>query len=134
MYLSRYYVFIILTLAALTCTLGCQHKPVVRSDRSPVTGKVIYKGNPIRCGTITFTLRDQPKKRMSCIINSDGTFSVKDAPQGELLVSLETESVKMGGDTSLYVQIPSKYNDAETSGLTLTVPKEGLTDITIPLE
>jgi hypothetical protein len=99
------------------------------ANKTHVTGKVIYKDAPVTGGTIKlYTPTGDP---FSIYIKDDGTFSVDDAPAGEMKVAIETDSVFVpppapagsagnqgGASQRKKVAIPAKYNKPETSGLT----------------
>jgi len=116
-----------------------------------VSGKVSFKGAPVTGGSIQF----YPAKGGGSYpgtIKSDGTFSFKAIPfSGEVIVTVETESIKYsaaemlkqqkGGDpaamqkmmdsmkggasaSAVYVQIPPQYANPKTSPLKETL-KEG---------
>jgi hypothetical protein len=115
-------------LAALT---GCGGA----SNKTHLTGKVIYKDAPVTGGTIK--LYSSPENPFTIQIKSDGTFDVEDAPPGEMKVAIETDSVYVpsaapAGSTGTRetanmpkkVKIPAKYNKPDTSGLTWDTTKE----------
>lgn len=111
-----------------------------------ITGTVTYKGSPVPAGNITF--HTDTEGIYASPIRADGTYEVHDVPKGEFVVTVETESVNpkkkvkdYGGKGAkgyqeriaaegnsaankappqTYVQIPSKYANAKTSGLTVT--------------
>lgn len=56
-----------------------------------VSGSVTKGGKPLPGGTIGFVTPDG--NTYSTDIGADGTFSIKDVPDGELVVIVETESV-----------------------------------------
>jgi hypothetical protein len=87
-----------------------------------VQGKVTYKGLPVTGGTVAF----HPAKGKPVVakIQADGGYSAKDVPVGEVVVAVETESVKKAGGGAKYVKIPAKYAGPKTSGITVTI-KEG---------
>lgn len=121
------------------------------SKAATVSGKVMYKGQPVTGGTLTLYPTDGKGGNSLIPIKPDGTFSTTDVPPGAKQVSIETESIKgapTGGynqkpppgakppdgaapkmpdiDTSnqpKYVKIPKKYDNPKTSGLTWDIGK-----------
>jgi len=113
-----------------------------------VTGSVIYKGEKLKAGVITF---HNPKGIVTIPLREDGTFSAVDLPDGEVVVTVETESLnpkkakktyggaKGKGSTAYaptgiappstamgsehYVKIPAKYGRAAESPLKVTLGK-----------
>jgi hypothetical protein len=53
-------------------------------------------------------------------IKPDGTFSVADAPTGDVLVAVDNEAQKYNNPKH-YLPIPAKYRNAKTSGLKGTI-------------
>jgi hypothetical protein len=119
---------------------------------STVSGKVTYKGQPVTGGTILLHPSDGSPGDITVTIKPDGTFASSDISPGPKQISIETESVKSAptgnkptlppgvkpppgleqqkgpdaGDTAnlpKYVQIPRKYADPKTSGLTWDIGK-----------
>jgi hypothetical protein len=113
-----------------------------------VSGKVTYNGTPLTGGTITLhPAKGGPDIPIS--ITNEGTFTSSGVPDGEMQVSIETESlknkhvqydtskmrpgVKPPGDIQLpdvdmskqptYMKIPPKYASVKSSGLTWTITK-----------
>jgi hypothetical protein len=108
-----------------------------------VSGKVTYKGAPVTGGTVAFNTKDAGS--YAAVIHSDGTYSSNQVPEGEFIVTIETESINpnmkkqvYGGkakgatspvpekqaekkDAGLYVPIPPRYADKTKSGLTATL-------------
>src|SRR5579883_847848 len=102
-----------------------------------VTGKVMYKGNPLPGGIVTFI---HPDGRIGQgQIQEDGSYTVAQAPGGEVKCTVATVKPIPGVPKSLasrlpgggkpsepiypagkYVPIPQKYGSAATSGLSLT--------------
>ncbi len=105
-----------------------------------VSGKVIFKGKPLPGGIVTFI---HPDGRIGqAQIQEDGSYTVSDAPGGDVKVTVVTmkplpglppmfapkglggaakaETVYPAGK---YVKIPEKWGDKEKSGLTLTVKR-----------
>jgi hypothetical protein len=115
-----------------------------------VSGKVTYRGNPLPGGLVTFVHQDG---RIGVgEIHEDGTYSVPEAPGGNVKVTVRTvppipampAAVKLPGGigggkaetyypAGKYVPIPKKYAEGETSGLALTV-KRGSQPFDIDLE
>lgn len=124
------------------CNSSSPHAP------AKVSGQVKYKGEVLKGGSIAFHVEKGPTYSSS--IGQDGTYEVIDLPEGNLVVTVETESVNTnakpptyGGDKGaklaaermakegrggpskmpegLYRKIPSKYNNSKTSPLSVTL-------------
>ena len=122
------------SIASLACTVGLLTGcggPVKPADRAVAAGTVTYEGAPLPAGTIGFQAADGYTKTSAMI--KDGQFQTDRAPLGELTVTVDTASVKMG-NPSAYVAIPERYLDPETSGFTATITEEGATDLNFALE
>jgi len=113
-----------------------------------VSGKVTYNGTSVTGGNLTLhPVKGGPD--IPIIISNEGTFTSSGIPEGEMQVSIETESLKgkrapgydmskgpkpppgvevkvPEGDQSkqpTYMKIPAKYANVKTSGLTWTITK-----------
>jgi len=109
-----------------------------------VSGKVSYKGAPLKGGSVTF-LSAADKKGITTPIGEDGAYTFDKLTTGEYKVGVETETMNNvpgttgrtygpppgvktdykppsgGGDgKARYVPIPGKYADPEKSGLSYT--------------
>jgi hypothetical protein len=107
-------------LALLAFAIGCSNEPVREANRSSASGLVTLDGKPLAGGSVTLTLAKDPMYRVIAMIRSDGHFSVDNAPTGEVLVAIETESAQSGNPKG-YIPIPAKYANVKTSGLTATI-------------
>lgn len=144
--MCRYKLTGILPLAALVAGLGCgQTSNPIAPAR--ISGKISYKGQPIKAGVMNFYTPEGVA--YSAQISKDGTYSATDIPAGELVVTVETESLsparKGGAEAALrqkmsasmvqqrpggtgggtaepepYIKIPNKYANPKTSPLTVT--------------
>lgn len=105
-----------------------------------VTGKVSYKGTPLKGGNITF-VSTEGKPTISDKISESGTYTLRDVPTGTVTICVETESLKTAArapvysappgmtnpnapppnQANRYVPIPTKYADTATSGLSYKV-------------
>ena len=122
---------------------GCTANPQAPAR---ITGTVTYKGSPVPAGTVVFHTENMGL--YASPLKADGTYEVHDVPKGAFVVTVETESVNpkkkakdYGGKgdkgyqeriaaegnsaankapPQTYVQIPSKYANAKTSGLSVT--------------
>ena len=80
----------LLLVAAGALVLGCKSENPNAPGR--VSGKVTYNGQPVTGGTVTFhSKKDGAKIPVS--ISSDGRYSAFDIPDGEMDVTVETESL-----------------------------------------
>jgi len=136
---------------ALALVFGCSK----RNPNAPasVNGKVTYKGAAVPAGTVTFNSK---AGKYNAALATDGTYSSSDLPIGEMVVTVETESVQggkkgtgaMAGKMSKmmgpvpdyaktmpkgeYVKIPAKYSDPKTSPLKADL-KDGKNEINFEL-
>jgi hypothetical protein len=111
-------------LVVFATVFGCgKRTPTIEANRGSVTGIVSLDGKPLRGGNISFISVTDPAVRKTCTIGPDGSFSVPNAPLGDVLVSVETESEKIGNPNG-YVPIPKKYTNVKTSKLKATITKD----------
>jgi hypothetical protein len=127
---------------ALVLVLGCTSNP---RSAAKISGSIKYKGQPVTGGTVTI----YPKEggAYAATLEKDGTYMTGGLPVGEVVVTVETESINpnrpkpsqyggRGGGASpapkdapaapaepagTYVKIPAKYNNKESSKLTATL-------------
>jgi hypothetical protein len=125
----------------LVLASGCTRNPGAPASLS---GKVTYKGTAVTGGTVTVHTKDGAG--YSIPIKPDGTYSGTDLPAGDMVLTVETESVNKDKKTPVYggraggqsmspvpegvkaggggyVKIPAKYADKAKSGLTVTLSK-----------
>jgi hypothetical protein len=96
---------------------------VHEANRQTAAGIVNFDGKPLGGGSITFISVKDNMYRMTAMIHANGHFSANNVPSGEVKVSVETETAKIGNPAG-YVKIPTKYTNPETSGLTATIGGE----------
>jgi hypothetical protein len=82
----------------LGLTAGCVHKNP--SAPGTVSGKVTSGGKVVPAGNIAFHHPDKGTYRST--LDSDGTYAITDLPTGELVVTVETESVNPGKKAPTY--------------------------------
>jgi len=113
----------------------------------PVTGQVLYNGQPLKGVDIALHPLD-PKNNVGypahATTDADGTFALTTflkgdgAPAGEyrVAVAFAVESIEEGSDQTkrLTAQVPVKYHRGETSGITVVVKPEPNTLEPIRLE
>ena len=133
-------------LTVALCLSGCsQEEALVLSDAS-LKGKVTYKGKPVPYALIIVM-----GQKGTATINADdsGNYSVDHVEVGEVKIGVNTDagrghmmSATMAAaqtkDKSLkptFVDVPKKFHDPTTSGLTFTVTQaKGATDHDITIE
>ncbi len=89
------FAFGLMGLVSIGCGGGVANAP------SHISGKVTYKGAPVTGGNIGFAAVDGMGSG-SASIKSDGTYSANDIPAGEMIVTVETESINPGTKTVEY--------------------------------
>ena len=118
-----------LTLALLTCT-GCGAKS------GDITGKVLFRGEPLPAGKISFFCEGGNKPVIARDITA-GAYSILNAPLGAARVTVVTFQIKQdpvpgaiqspvptdvsAAPSGPYVAIPDRYRMPDTSGLTYTI-------------
>jgi hypothetical protein len=88
--------FLVLPLI-LALVSGCVKNP---NAPAQVSGTVTYNGQPLKGGMLTLHSKDAGV--YSAGIRSDGTYSATDLPAGEMVVTVETESVNPNKKTPQY--------------------------------
>jgi hypothetical protein len=101
-------------------TTGCNHEPKLRTGWATVAGTISYQGKPLPGGEVMWcTKQDGAMILRGGSIREDGTFKL-DAPTGPAKVAIHTADLKKA-NSARYVELPAKYADPETSGLTYQV-------------
>ena len=120
-----------------------------------VSGKVSYKGQTVKGGTVSFIGPDNWTGMSQ--IAEDGSYTISKAPHGQVKIIVETKTAKPNammsrmpkppkdapvpkgsmydtqGQADRYVAIPDRYADKDKSGLTYEV-KSGKQEHNISLE
>jgi hypothetical protein len=119
---------------------GCGSEEV----RGKITGKVTFQGKPLSEGRVLFS-NDDKGIHMNGDVKSDGTYEIITAkgaglPLGKYLVSvcpqlepLPSGIARVAPKHKEYPNIPPKYREFQTSGLTLNV-KEGVNQFSIDMK
>jgi hypothetical protein len=76
--------------------LGCGSS---KAAPAQVSGKVSYNGQPVPGGTVVFY---SSAGVYSAAINTDGTYTAADLPEGEMVVTVDTESLNPDRKTAAY--------------------------------
>jgi hypothetical protein len=104
-------------------------------DEGTVKGRVLYNGQPLKSGTVTFLFADGSKKGSA--IGPDGHYRMANVPTGLAHIGVKSENhvppglqqqpgapgVKPDEPREPVVKIPSSYNTPEGSRLTYEVRK-----------
>ena len=134
-------------MAAAVGAAGCGARPT-----GTVTGKITYQDGPVKGGQVIFAAPDGHS--VLAEIKEDGSYVAEKVPVGEAKVAVQTRALgvtasmpkralppekQQGGRMSpdearrRFVQIPERYENTETSGLTCTVV-QGTQEHNIPLK
>jgi hypothetical protein len=121
-------------LCLLLGTLGCgSGRPTPNPAVYPARGKIYLDGNPVRYGRVCLVPKE-PGRGVRCWgnIGPDGAFVLRTfvdedgAAPGEYLVWVEPYSAGINGPANgSPSHIPARYQDVQSSGLTLTVGEDG---------
>ena len=110
----------IVIVVALAMASGCGRKPELRPDWAMVSGTVTYQGKLLPGGEVIWCIeKDGAAVMRGGAIREDGTF-ILDAPIGPAKVAIHTADMKKV-QPARYVELPPKYADPFTSGLTYDV-------------
>lgn len=123
------------------------------ASKGNVNGKVTHKGKPVASGSVTLIASD--KLAYATMINADGTFSIPNVPAGPVQIAVVspnpgaatrgssksgsgTDDASGGPDVAApaaggWFEIPERYADHQSSGLTGTV-RSPVTTIDLNLE
>ncbi len=107
-------------LAGCACVAAAHDRlprPAATAQSHIAKGVVGLNGTPLKGGSVHFELAGKDVRQTDAIINDDGSYIADNVPVGEVLIGVETESLKHGGPPESYVKIPLRYNDAKTSTL-----------------
>jgi hypothetical protein len=85
-----------LFLLSLAVVVGCGAK---RPSSAVISGKVTYNGAPVSGGVVTFHSKEGVYVSG---ISTDGAFNAADLPEGEMIVTIETESVNPAKKQHVY--------------------------------
>ncbi|HXG13139.1 MAG TPA: carboxypeptidase-like regulatory domain-containing protein [Gemmataceae bacterium] len=141
----------VIAAVVLGTVAGCSKGP----QFCDVKGKVLYNGKPLPGGTVQIT--DEADTQMVFAdLNIDGEFRISRAPAGLVRVVVRTESVKTLLDPrtakmlqrmgvaaaapdpkekgNIYVPIPAKYGDRDTTDLKFELKPNQLNELTIELK
>jgi len=132
--------FFLCSFLLIACATGCSRGPEI----VPVSGKVLYNGEPLKFGGVMFQPNSGQPARAA--IQPDGTFvlttdSLSDgATVGRNRVrvtcydSQNPNAAPSEGEAALgRLLIPKKYTDIDTSGIEIDIPRGGKSDIVIEL-
>lgn len=120
----------LLLAAALMSLAGCGGPPAKKVVT--VTGTVTYKGQQLKAGILKFVAPNGDFA--TAVIGPDGNFTMTDVVPGEQKVAyvggpmnVGSSDAGVGGNapTPKAVNVPAKFGDLETSGVTVTVPATG---------
>ena len=84
-----------------------------------VSGKVTYEGQPLTAGIVTF-VDDEIGSGASAKLDASGNYHIPSVRIGEYTVAVQNMPPPPGGKF-VELDIPDKYQDLESSGLTATV-------------
>ena len=120
-------------LCVLILPIACTYEAPQRSDRADLTGKVIYQSTVLQGGSVSVVSTQDTSMGASGVINTDGAFTVQNAPLGPVRISVSTGALDKY-DPDHFVAIPSKYADPEASGITADIKAGETNTIEIKLE
>ena len=139
--LVRVGLFVVATGLVVGCGGGVKDFP-----RAKVSGKVTFNKKSVPNGTVTFVSDDGSVTDTATI--KDGSYTMERAPVGKVKVGVitaqvsgiqqkqmmqkvEGKSVDQGASKEAHVDVPSKFNNPDSSGVELTVPAEGSSSLDI---
>lgn len=120
----------------LTFIVGCGSSDT--KNMVTVTGTATYQGQQLKDGVIKFLAPNGDFA--TAVLRPDGTFTMTEVVPGEQKVAFvagPASSGSSGGTADAPkanpVQVPGKFGDPQTSGVTVTVPEDG-GEVTVELK
>jgi len=129
---------LLMSLLAAAAVCGCNRAGY--PDTTPVTGTVTYKGEPVEGATVQLTPNSPEGKPANARTDAQGKFKMKTfqdddgAVPGKYGVTVSKVSHKGEGEGAAGDELPVKYKDPTTSGLTADVPDSGPLDLPLELK
>ncbi|MEN6494982.1 MAG: carboxypeptidase-like regulatory domain-containing protein [Thermoguttaceae bacterium] len=141
-------------LMAVATLVGCTSKDAAHPKRVPVTGKVIYQGQPVEGAHVTFAPQAQGLNPAFGTTDASGvfklsTFDADDGAQpGEYAVTISKTIIEGAQKAEAPIQntgtpppppkttemLPVKYKSATDSGLTATVEEKAANEFSFELK
>ena len=115
----------LLSTVFIAILVGCGGGSSIEESRTALSGTVTVNGQPLPGGSVSIVSAEDPRFRVTTMIQEGGAFSVANAPRGAVKLAVETESLKLGAPPEVYIEIPRHYADADTSTLTADVQPGG---------
>ena len=114
--ISAHTVLFVALLACVSWFVGCGP---AEPPSGSVSGKVIYNGQPLSSGVVTL-INEKAGIGASVKIDSSGGYHIQTIRTGEYAVAVHSVPPPPGGKF-VKLDIPEKYQDLQTSGLSVTV-------------
>ena len=103
-------------LACSTCFVGCGP---AEPPSGSISGKVIYNGQPLTSGVVTL-INETTGVGASVELDSSGGYYIQSIRTGQYKAAVHSVPPPPGGK-AVMLNIPEKYQDIQTSGLSVTV-------------
>ena len=111
-------------LAFSACMGWCTGCGPVGPPTGSVSGRVTYNGQPLATGVVTF-INEKTGSGASSDLDSSGSYHIESIRTGKYNVAVHRHPPPLSEDPRVFenwkLSIPDKYQDTQTSGLTVTV-------------
>ena len=130
---------VVVTLLATTLFCGCNESGQ-HAARTPVTGVIKYKENPVEKLQVTFTIKDSPSSSFG-VTNSQGEFSLSTvdtndgAYVGENMISVRPildEAVPVSSSSSFNPEMAKSMGESVGNKMREKKPTQMKVDVRIP--
>lgn len=112
---------------------GCGHEPERHYNRVELSGTVTYRGNTLPGGTVTVVSKQNHSQIAATSIREDGSFTVPDAPLGDVFISISTDGVHRYQPARV-PKLPAKYGNPKSSGFSAVITNNAENVIELKLE
>lgn len=160
--MNRSEFYVLAVIGMLLLTLGCSGTPDDRPETVPVSGTVLYKGEPVEGATVSFFVEGAPRAATG-VTNEEGIFKLSmfgandGAIPGDNLITVKKLEATTAADanteatddptamTNMYAQqmanqdsgpkslLPEQYGDRYKTPLKETVSKDGPNEFVLQL-